>query len=442
MTTTPTTPPTGTPGSTPAPPPAGSSAIPQSALVVGAGIVGLATALHLQRRGVAVTVIDRKGPAGGASFGNGGILTPQGFLPVSGPGLMRSVPKMWLDRKGPLFIRKRDMPAMAGFFARYRRECNAEAARRTSAALATLTAGTLADHHALADGTEAERHIHPTPYVFVWPSRADFLADGFGWPLRREMGFQWEELDGTALRALVPVLSPEVGFGISTPQSGRIDDPGAYCEALARVMQARGGRLLTAEVTDFIRAPDGRVQGLRAGGEALAADVTVIASGVWSRSLMARLGLEVPIIAERGYHLELLEPSHGFDASLMVTPGKFVLTQMEGRIRLAGLVEIAAPDAPMQQAPLRLLEELVREYFPGLRWRGTRGWVGPRPAPVDSVPLIGAVPGAPGAFCGFGHHHIGLTTGPRTGEMLAGLICGDKANTDLAPFDPARFAHR
>lgn len=415
---------------------------PQSALIVGAGIVGLATALHLQRRGVAVTVIDRKGPAAGASFGNGGVLTSQGFTPVSGPGLMRSVPRMWLDRRGPLFIRKRDMPAMAGFFARYRHECTAEAARRTAAALASLTAGTLADHHALADGTEAARHIHPTPYIFVWPSRADFEADSFAWPLRREMGFTWDELDGKALRELAPPLSPGMDFGISTPGSGRIDDPGAYCEALARVMQARGGRMLTAEVSDFIRVPDGRVQGLRAGGEALHADVTVIASGVWSRSLMAKLGLSVPIIAERGYHLELLEPSHRFDASLMVTSGKFVLTQMDGRIRLAGLVEIAAPDAPMRQGPLKLLEELARDYFPGLSWKSTRGWVGPRPAPVDSVPLIGAVPGAPGAFCGFGHHHIGLTTGPRTGEMLAGMICGDKANTDLAPFDPARFARR
>lgn len=412
---------------------------PATAIIIGAGIVGLATALHLQRRGVAVTVIDRKGPAAGASFGNGGILTSQGFVPVSGPGLARSVPGMWLDRKGPLFIRKRDLPGMAGFFARYRRECNAPAARRTAAALASLTAGTLADHLALAGGTEAERHIHPTPYVFVWPRRADFEADSFGWPLRREMGFIWNELDAPALRALVPVLSPGLGFGVSTPGSGRIDDPGAYCEALARVMQARGGRLLTAEVTDFVRARDGRVLGVRAGGEALPSEATVIASGVWSRRLAALLGLEVPIIAERGYHLELIEPSHDLDASLMVTARKFVLTPMVGRIRLAGLVEIADADAPMRQAPLRLLEELAREACPGLTWKATRGWVGPRPAPADSRPLIGAVPGAAGAFCGFGHHHIGLTTGPRTGEILAGMICGDKANTDLAPFDPARF---
>lgn len=413
---------------------------PKTALIVGAGIVGLATALHLQRRGVAVTVIDRKGPAGGASFGNGGILTAAGNVPVSGPGLMGSVPRMWLSRTGPLFLRLRDLPGMADFFARYRHECTAERARATSAVLATLTAGTLEDHRALAAGTEAARHIHDTPYLYVWPRRADFEADRFAWPLRRELGFTWDVIEGAALHDLVPQMATQLGFAVAPHHSGRIDDPGAYCAALARVMAERGGRLIRAEVDDFSRAPDGRVTGLRAGGEALTADVTVIAAGVWSRSLMAKLGLQVPIIAERGYFLELLEPSQDFAASLMITPGKFVLTPMEGRIRLAGLVEIAEADAPMRRAPLALLEELARDYFPGLAWRGTRGWVGPRPAPVDSIPLIGAVPGAAGAFCAFGHHHIGLTTGPRTGEILAGLICGDRRNIDLSPFDPARFA--
>lgn len=417
-------------------------AAPKSALVIGAGIIGLATALQLQRRGVAVTVIDRNGPAGGASFGNGGILTAAGNVPVSGPGLLRSAPGMWLDRRGPLFLRLRDLPGMAGFFARYRHECTAQRARATATVLAGLTSGTLDDHRALTAGTEAARHIHDTPYLYVWPRRADFDADEFAWPLRREMGFAWDEYEGEALRDLVPLISPELRFGIAPHRSGRIDDPGAYCAALARVLQARGGRLIRAEVEDFIRLPDGRVTGLRAGGEALVADVTVIAAGVWSRTLMKRLGLDVPMIAERGYFLELLDPSHEFAASLMITPGKFVLTQMQGRIRLAGLVEVADADAPLREAPLRLLEELAREYFPALSWRGMRGWVGPRPAPVDSIPLIGAVPGAAGAFCGFGHHHIGLTTGPRTGEILAGLICGNRPNIDVTPFDPARFARR
>lgn len=413
---------------------------PKSALIIGAGIIGLATALQLQRRGVAVTVIDRAGPAGGASFGNGGILTPAGCVPVSAPGLLRSAPRMWLSRTGPLFLRLRDLPGMAGFFARYRHECTAQAATRTSTVLAGLTSGTLADHQSLSDGTEAARHVHDTPYLFVYPDRATFEADSFGWPLRRSLGFEWHEHDTAELRDLVPSMTPGLGFAVSVPGSGRIDNPGAYCEALARVLQKRGGRMIRASVEGFTRDNAGNVTGLRADGETLHADATVIAAGIWSRDLMQQLGVTVPMIAERGYHLELIEPNHRLDVSLMISSGKFVATQMENCIRLAGLVEIAAPDAPMRQGPLNLLEELVREYFPGLSWRQTRGWVGARPAPVDSIPLIGAVPGVGGAYCAFGHHHIGLTTGPRTGEMLAGFICGDRSNTDLAPFDPARFA--
>lgn len=415
---------------------------PESAIVIGAGIVGLATALRLQERGVTVTIIDREGPAGGASYGNGAILTSAGCVPISVPGLMRSVPKMWLDRTGPLFLRLRDMPAMAGFLSRFPAQCTETRAREVSGILAGLTAGTLEDHRALAGDTAAAAHIKDTPYLYVWPDKTAFEADRFGWPLRRELGFTWSEIEGKALRDMAPLMADGLDYGIIVDGSGKIDDPGAYCHALAKVFEDRGGRLIRAEVTAFDRAPDGRVRGVQiaGGGENLAAGATVIAAGIHSRELAAQLGLSVPMIAERGYHIELINPSAQFDVSLMIASGRFVLTQLEGRIRLAGLVELAAEDAPMNKAATTLLEDMARKYFPDLRWDETRAWVGSRPSPVDSLPLLGPIPGAEGAFCAFGHHHIGLTIGPRTGEMLAGLICGERANTDLTPFDPARFA--
>lgn len=417
---------------------------PASAIVIGAGIVGLATALRLQERGVSVTIIDREGPAGGASYGNGAILTSAGCVPVAVPGLIQNVPKMWLDRTGPLFLRLRDMPGMAGFFMRFPRECRATRAREVSGILAWLTAGTLEDHRALAGDSPAATHIKDTPYLYVWRDKAAFEADRFGWPLRRELGFTWSEVTGQALRDRAPLMADGLDYGIIVDGSGKIDDPGAYCHALAKVFESRGGRLIRAEVKGFDRAPDGRVQGVRiadaqGAGETLAADATVIAAGIQSRELAAKLGLKVPMIAERGYHIELINPSHHFDVSLMIASGRFVLTQLEGRIRLAGLVEVAAADAPMNKAAITLLEDMARTYFPELHWEETRAWVGARPSPVDSLPLLGPVPDAAGAFCAFGHHHIGLTTGPRTGEMLAGLICGERSNTDLTPFDPARF---
>ena len=227
---------------------------------------------------------------------------------------------------------------------------------------------------------------------------------------------------------------------------GRIADPGRYVRDLAAHVEAGGGTLVRAEVTDIARA-NGHVTGVRlmgaaGAGETIACDAAVLAAGAWSRALAARLGLDVPLESERGYHIELMEPSVMPRAPVMVAAGKFVATPMEGRLRLAGIVEFGGLKAPASRAPLDLLRSNVEAVLPGLRWRETVEWMGHRPAPADSIPLIGAVPNIEGAYLGFGHHHVGLTGGARTGQLLAQLISGRRPNIDLAPYAPSRFDRR
>ena len=125
---------------------------------------------------------------------------------------------------------------------------------------------------------------------------------------------------------------------------------------------------------------------------------------------------------------------------VMVASGKFVITPMEGRLRLAGVVEFGGLDAPPSKAPFALLRRNIRKAMPSLTWSRETEWMGHRPAPADSIPLVGAVPGMPGAWMGFGHHHIGLTGGPKTGQLLAQMISGQTPNIDVTAYSPARFA--
>jgi D-amino-acid dehydrogenase len=143
--------------------------------------------------------------------------------------------------------------------------------------------------------------------------------------------------------------------------------------------------------------------------------------------------------SERGYHLELVGPSSMPQAPIMVSAGKFVVTPMEGRIRIAGLLEFGGLQAPPNRRAFAHLQRLAKAAMPALTWRETREWMGHRPSPADSIPLIGEVPGAAGAFMAFGHHHVGLTGGPKTGRIVAGLIAGRRSNIDLAPYRPDRF---
>lgn len=410
--------------------------------IIGAGIVGVSTALWLQRAGQQVVLIDKSGVAEGASFGNGGVLASCSVVPVTTPGLLAKAPRMLIDPNQPLFLKWRYLPRLLPWLVKYLGHANAADARRISLAIHGVTGDSLAEHQALSAGTGAERFVVPADYLFLYRDRAHFLGDAFGWALRAEAGFTWDEFDAPAMRAYDPAYGPSVGYAARLTDHGRISDPGGYVRALAEHVFAKGGQFIKAEATDFVR--DGaRVTGVRVatatGADTVACSAAVLATGAWSGALAARLGLRVPIESERGYHLDLWEPSVMPRSPVMVASGKFVATPMDGRLRLAGIVEFGGLTAPASRQPFRLLDANIRAAIPGLTWARKTEWMGHRPAPADSIPVIGAVPGAPGAFMGFGHHHIGMTAGPRTGRLLAQVITGQTPNLDLATYAPSRF---
>ncbi|MDI3336202.1 FAD-dependent oxidoreductase [Defluviimonas aestuarii] len=406
--------------------------------IIGAGIVGVSTAIWLQRGGHRVILIDRKGPGEGTSHGNGGVLASCSIVPVTVPGLLRKAPRMLFDPNQPLFLKWGYLPKLAPWLISYLGHANADAVRRRAAAMAPIIGDSLAEHQALSKGTGAEKWLHPADYLFLYNDRAHYEGDAFGWSVRAEHGIEWDLLEGEAFRAYDPAYSPALGCAARLKDHGRIADPGRYVKDLAAHAEAEGARLVIGEVTDIVREK-GCVTGVRVGGETIACDAAVLATGVWSKPIAEKLGLKVPLEAERGYHLELWEPNIIPRSPVMVASGKFVVTPMEGRLRLAGIVEFGGLDAPPSRAPFRLLERSIRAAIPGIAWKETVEWMGHRPSLSDSTPVIGAVPGIKGAFLGFGHDHVGLTGGPKTGRILAQLIAGTAPNINLAPYAPDRF---
>ena len=407
--------------------------------VVGAGIVGVSTAIWAQRDGHKVILIDREGPAAGTSYGNGGVLASCSVVPVSTPGLARKAPGMLLDPSQPLFLKWRYLPKLVPYLIQYLRHANSADARKRAEAMAPIIGDSLNDHLALAEGTPAARYIRPSDYLFLYNDRAHYEGDAFGWGLRRDLGFTWDEMEADAFHAYDPTFSQDIRFAAKLGGHGLIADPGGYVTALAAHAEAQGAKFVKAEVSDIVRE-GGQVTGVRAGGETIACDAVVVATGVWSGSLAGKLGLKVPLETERGYHLELWEPSFMPRSPVMVASGKFVITPMEGRLRLAGIVEFGGLSAPPSKAPIRMLEKNARAALPGLKWKHTQEWMGHRPAMADSTPVIGEVPAVKGAYLGFGHDHVGLTGGPKTGRLLAQMISGKQPNIDMGPYAPARYA--
>ncbi|KIT17876.1 D-amino acid dehydrogenase small subunit [Jannaschia aquimarina] len=405
-------------------------------VVAGAGIVGVATAIWCQRAGHDVTLVDRDGPAAEASHGNAGVLAAGGVIPVTVPGLARRAPGMLLDRSSPLFLRWGYLPRLAGFLRAYLGHATEAHVRHYAGAMARLLGDAQAQHLDLARGTGAERFVHPHDYAFGYGSDAARRADEWGWGIRRDAGVRFEEVAGDAYDD--PFWRGRFARVVVCRDHGRISDPGAYVAALFDHFRAEGGDFVRASVADVV-LEDGRCTALETDAGRVGGDAVVIALGAWAAPLARKLGARaLRFETERGYHVELVAPSAFPRDSMMVAEGKFAVNAMEGRIRCAGVVEFGGLRAPASRAPLTMLRRRIAALFPDLTWKEEREWLGHRPATADSLPLIGE---ASGAFLAFGHQHVGLTGGPKTGRIVAGMI-GKEAGEDWSAFAPERHSGR
>lgn len=407
-------------------------------VIVGAGIVGAATAIWLRRAGVEVTLLDRGEPGMGASYGNGCLLASCAVVPVTTPGLLTKGPRYLLDPNFPLFLRWGYLPKLVPWLARYLSHANEKDTRRIAQGLSHVIGDSLEQHQALTAGTPAAKWVQPSDYSFVYRDRAAFEADGFVWKLRRELGFVPELVEGGEVQEREPILSPDMGLLAVMKNHGYILNPASYVKDLVALLEQMGGRFIRAEVKDFDLS-GGRIRAVETDQGRFDCNHAVLSAGVWSGPLMGKLGLEVPLEAERGYHIVFKGPSETPRNPMMLTSGKFVATAMDQGLRCAGVVEFGGLSEDLSPAPLKLLRRKVKEVFPQLTATEEEEWLGYRPAPTDSLPLIGQLRDT-GVFTAFGHHHVGLTGGAKTGRMVADLITGTPQNVDMRPYAPMRFS--
>jgi glycine/D-amino acid oxidase-like deaminating enzyme len=410
----------------------------QKIVIVGAGIVGVSSAIWLARAGHEVTLIDKGDPGMGASYGNGCILAACAVVPVTAPGLGLKGPKLLFDPNFPLFLRWGYLPRLAPWLMRYLSYANDAETRRIARGLTPIVGDAIEQHQALTHGTAAAKWVRQSEFNFVYRDRAAFQADAYSWALRREAGFVPELIEGAAVQEAEPILSPDIGLLAVMKNHGFILNPASYVAHLVEILKEMGGRLVRAEVRDFDLS-GGRITAVDTDQGRFGCDIAVLATGVWSKRLMGKLGLNVPLEAERGYHIVYETPTQQPNNPMMISAGKFVVTAMDQGLRCAGVVEFGGLDERLSKAPLNLLRKKVREVFPNLKASSDVEWLGFRPAPSDSLPLIGEVADT-GVYAAFGHHHIGLTGGPKTGRMIADLITGKHLNVDMKPYDPQRFA--
>jgi glycine/D-amino acid oxidase-like deaminating enzyme len=411
-------------------------------IVIGAGIVGLCCATYLQRDGRKVVVIDPGGPGEGASYGNAGGLNGSSIVPVAMPGVLAKVPHWLLDPEGPLSIRLHYLPRLLPWLYRFVRAGRPELVRAQARALRGLLAPTVDMYRALAASVGTGDLIQRSGLLVVYRSEASFAADAEANRLRAANGVVIEELTRDELRQLEPALSPAYVRARFIAENGYCRNPLRLSRSLAEALVANGGEIRRERAEGFAFA-DGKVEAVLTAAGRLPAAAVVLAAGAHSKPFAARLGENVPLDTERGYHAMIKAPEVVPRLPVMDAEAKFVATPMEEGLRMAGTVEFAGLDAPPDWRRARVLLRHGQAMFPGLpRAMGedrVAVWMGFRPSMPDSLPVIGRTRRYPNAFLAFGHGHVGLIGAPMTGRTIADLVAGRVPAIDIAPFSATRF---
>ncbi len=410
---------------------------PLRIVVIGAGICGLSSAIWLRRAGHHVKLIDRDHPGAGASYGNAGLLAGWAVVPVNTPDLPKTALKYLANPRSPLFMQWRALPGMVPWLWQFLRNATPERTAYMSDHIGQIVTDSVAQHRALTRGTRAEHWIADSAFSFAYTSRKAFEKDHGSWTLRREIGIVPELIDGPAVQEAEPILAPEITCLAVLKDYGHILNPGAYMEDLGRVLEEEGGQYRRAEARDLL-LEGGQITAIDTDQGRMPCDRAVLAAGIWSKPLMSKLGLKVPMVAERGYHLHFKDPSILPRNPMMITDGKFGVNPMSSGLRCAGTVELGDANDRPSRAPLELIARHVKRAFPTLTYSHAEEWLGFRSSTPDSLPLIGEI-GETGVHAAFGHQHIGLTAAPKTGRIVAALIDGQPPNIDLAPYDANRF---
>ncbi|MEM5493117.1 FAD-dependent oxidoreductase [Hoeflea sp. AS16] len=408
-------------------------------IIVGAGVVGIATAAQLAEAGHKVTVIDRSGLAQETSKGNAAALAFSDIMPLASPKILRKAPKWLLDPLGPLTIRPSYLPRLAPWLWQF---WKASLPARYQASIATQTAlMRLAESEmmALVDRAGIAGMVRHDGSLELYESEAEFDAAASGWRQREQAGIAFEHVRGSRLAELQPGLSSRFVAGTFVPGWKTVSEPQAFAQALWAHAERNGAVFEKAEVAGLEHSEKGPLIRL-ADSTTHEADRIVICAGAWSTRLINPVTrLRIPLDTERGYNTTL--PRDAFDLKRQLIFGNhgFVITPLETGLRVGGAVELGGLDLPPNYARSKSMLEKAATFLPGLKTGGGTEWMGFRPSIPDSLPVIGTLPEDPSILLAFGNGHLGLTQSAAMGRLVADLLSHRTPSIDISACRPDRF---
>lgn len=407
-------------------------------LVLGAGIVGVSSALHLQARGRHVLLLDRQPPGNGTSHGNAGLIERASVIPYAFPREVTKLVRYGLNQQSDVRYSLRHLPKAGPWLLQYWRHSSPKGLAAATRAMLPLIERCVTEHLALArpanmlgliaDGGWLEAFNDPQAFETAQSAAADL----------RDYQLNYRVLDRTALLALEPGLHQDVVGGLHWLDPKTVSDPGGLTRGYAELFKQLGGQFVIGDALSLTQVEGGWQVQSELGP--ITAQEVVVALGPQASGIFEPLGYRIPLAIKRGYHMHYAAvPGTRLQHPILDPVGGYVLAPMVGGIRLTTGIEFADCNDPINEIQLRRCEALARRFYPLGERLDAEPWLGRRPCLPDMCPVIGPAPRHPGLWFNFGHAHHGLTLGPVSGHLLAQMVTGETPFTDPTPYRAERF---
>lgn len=409
----------------------------RSAIVLGGGMVGVGTALHLQDRGWDVSLVDRREPGRETSYGNAGVIQREAVRPYAMPRDLRTLTRIALGLTNDVHYRLASLPRQ--FMPLLQYWLNSASHRHEKAALAwiPLILASIAEHDALIKRADADRLVQREGYrVLHRDAKALDAAIALAERDARELDVKFKAMSGQELAAAESVATSELPGAIHWLDPWTVSDPGGLVAAYAAYFQSRGGRILRGDAHTLKQTSTG--WSVKSEDVWVDAESVVVALGPWSPDLLRRFGYRFSLVRKRGYHAHY-RGGRSLRMPLIDAGFGYVMAPMAKGLRITTGAEVADLDAPPRRGQLTRSEEVARGLLDIGTMTDEEPWHGTRPCSPDMLPIIGSIPEHKGLWVNFGHGHQGFTLGPVTGRLLAELMHDGVSGLHHEAYSPQRF---
>jgi D-lysine oxidase len=417
----------------------GFSSMRADVIVLGAGIVGVSVAVHLQKRGRAVLLLDRQAPGEGTSFGNTGLIQREAVYPYSFPRSWRELLRHGRNRSIDTHYDWKALPKLAPFLMRYWWHSSTRRHAEIARKYAPLIERCIPEHLELAGEADATGLLRPGGWIKVFRTPGameERIAHAELWG--REFGIEHKVLDPRGLLDMEPHLDPALVGALHFPEPVGVKDPHALTMAYVGLFERLGGARRIGDASTLEQAPTGwRVA---AENGPVEAREVVVALGAWSDTVIRPLGYSLPLGVKRGYHMHYQPAGNAvLNHTVLDAETGYALAPMARGVRLTTGAEFADKDAAKTPVQLERAEPVAKTLFPLGQRLDPEPWMGVRPCTPDMLPVIGRAPRHNGLWFTFGHAHHGLTLGPVTGRLIAEMMTGERPFIDPTPYRADRF---